>query len=330
MAEAELRELVQQLQAGLHSRAYGSAPAQLARAKQLLLRLDALLPTPTTPPARLALARDTLELGALVSIRLRDPPAFTRYVGQLQPLYAMPAELFGGGSGSGGGGGGGSPVHGNKAKITGLYLLLLLSQGDYAGFHTLLEALAAAHEEDGSDGVGAGERGNGAVEQDPFIQYPVRLERALMEGSYDRVWGETKSERVPSEEFGVFSEVSRASAGAQRCARCCLYTCYGSSRLANPPLSACRFWSALSGRRLRPARSGRMRRCPSPTRRTSSSSTAKAPSSTLPATGAGLCATAASTSRPKLHPTSALTTATTTTAAVARRLALAFSTRASS
>jgi 26S proteasome regulatory subunit N12 len=40
------------------------------------------------------------------------------------------------------------------------------------------------------------------------VQYPVRLEQALMEGSYDKVWGETKGERVPSEEFGVFSEVS--------------------------------------------------------------------------------------------------------------------------
>jgi 26S proteasome regulatory subunit N12 len=39
------------------------------------------------------------------------------------------------------------------------------------------------------------------------VQYPIRLERALMEGSYDRVWGETNSERVPSEEFGLFSEV---------------------------------------------------------------------------------------------------------------------------
>jgi hypothetical protein len=33
------------------------------------------------------------------------------------------------------------------------------------------------------------------------------LEQALMEGSYDRVWGETKKERVPSEEFGLFTEV---------------------------------------------------------------------------------------------------------------------------
>jgi hypothetical protein len=29
-----------------------------------------------------------------------------------------------------------------------------------------------------------------------------------MEGSYDKVWSEMKSERVPSEEFAIFSEVS--------------------------------------------------------------------------------------------------------------------------
>jgi 26S proteasome regulatory subunit N12 len=29
-----------------------------------------------------------------------------------------------------------------------------------------------------------------------------------MEGSYDKVWSEMKGEKVPSEEFAVFSEVS--------------------------------------------------------------------------------------------------------------------------
>ena len=108
----------------------------------------------------------------------------------------------------------------------GLYLLLLLSQGDYAGFHTLLEGLEVAargaavmEEEEGKEGGGdAKMRGAGdgregrakdnPLEDDEFIQYPIRLEQALMEGSYDRVWGETKDERVPSEEYKVFSDVS--------------------------------------------------------------------------------------------------------------------------
>ena len=81
--------------------------------------------------------------------------------------------------------------------MTGLYLLLLLTKGDYAGFHTELEGLEV--EMGGARGAG--------LEQDKYIGYPVKLERWLMEGSYDRVWGATKKEGVPSEEFAVFCEV---------------------------------------------------------------------------------------------------------------------------
>ena len=85
--------------------------------------------------------------------------------------------------------------------MTGLYLLLLLTKGDYAGFHTVLEGL----EVEKGGGTGAG------LEEDKFIGYPVKLERWLMEGSYDRVWGATKRDGVPGEEFGVFSEVGARS-----------------------------------------------------------------------------------------------------------------------
>jgi 26S proteasome regulatory subunit N12 len=45
------------------------------------------------------------------------------------------------------------------------------------------------------------------VEGDRYLGYPVRLERWLMEGSYDRVWKAMKKGEVPCEEFGVFSEI---------------------------------------------------------------------------------------------------------------------------
>ena len=79
--------------------------------------------------------------------------------------------------------------------MTGLYLPLLLTKGDYAGFHTVLEGLEIE------------EAGKGGLDGDGYIQYPVKLERWLMEGSYDRVWAATKKEGAPSEEYGVFSEV---------------------------------------------------------------------------------------------------------------------------
>jgi len=185
MAENELRDLLKQLHQTLQSHNYQQATSLLSRAKVALLKLNALIPSEKTPRHYLQAARETLELGAIISIRLKDPVSFTRYFQQLQPFYALPQEVL--------------PKDGSQmSKVTGLYLLLLLSDGDYAGFHTLLETLEMQARQAG-DGKG--------LEEDVFIQYPIRLEQALMEGSYDRVWGETKSERVPSEEFGMFSEV---------------------------------------------------------------------------------------------------------------------------
>ena len=186
MADKDLKTLIQQLHATKPA-TLPQAPALLSRAKLALLRLNALLPTDSSSPEHLALARETLELGAFLSIRLRDTDAFTRYYQQLQPFYALPAPKSSGSK---------RAKHGNESKVTGLYLLLLLSVGDYAGFHTLLEGLESSEE------------GKEAVEKDEFVRYPVRLEQALMEGSYDKVWSEMKSERVPSEEFAIFSEVS--------------------------------------------------------------------------------------------------------------------------
>ncbi|PNS20569.1 hypothetical protein CAC42_296 [Sphaceloma murrayae] len=198
MAERDLTTLVTQLQSISPSQ-LSTAPQLLSRAKLALLKLQALVPGPQTPTPHLALARDVLETGALLSIRLKDPDSFTRYFQQLQSFYSLPAERWSGASNvatRSTRSGSSQASKGNQSKVTGLYLLLLLSQGDYAGFHTEIERLESAAE---------GHRAR--LEEDEFIAYPMRLEQALMEGSYDRVWGETKGNRVPGEEFGVFSEV---------------------------------------------------------------------------------------------------------------------------
>jgi hypothetical protein len=186
------RELKANLEA-LHSIYTSSSPPKtdtlplLSRNKLLLLHLNALTPTASTPTPLVHMARTALELGALLSIRAKDTDSFTRYYRQLQPFYALPsARLSELGIGDG-----------QKRKVTGLYLLLLLSMGDYLSFHMLLEAL----EVDRTEGEDEED------EEDEYIRYPVRLERALMEGSYDRVWGETKGERVPDKEFAIFSQV---------------------------------------------------------------------------------------------------------------------------
>ena len=189
---SNLPSLVTELRTALELKQFDSVNDLLSRAKRSLLLENALIPTSSTPPQLIPLAREVLECGALASIRQTDAPTFTRYYQQLQPFYdlerhASTGESVGNVSFSGS----------QRSKITGLYLLLLLSMGDSTSFHSVLEGLV---EEASLNGK--------SVEDDPCIKYPVELERNLMEGSYDKVWRETKSERVPSEDFGLFSNVS--------------------------------------------------------------------------------------------------------------------------
>ncbi len=184
MAENELQQIISQLDS-IKANNLSQAPQLLSRGKIALLNLNALVPSEKSQARHLALACHLLELGALISIKLEDTDAFTRYFQQLQPFYSLPPERWSNQVPS---------RTSNQSKVTGLYLLLLLSVGDYAGFHTVLEGLEST-------------QGKEQIEQDQFIQYPVRLEQALMEGSYDKVWSETDRKRVPSEEFGKFSEV---------------------------------------------------------------------------------------------------------------------------
>lgn len=183
MAERTLQQIITQLKG---NPSYDQASSLLSKAKLSLLQLKALTPTSSTPSNLLSLARDVYELGALTSIRARNPDAFTRYVQQLQPFYELPSSQL-------------KPNPDARNKVTGLYLLLLLTQGRYDVFHSELESLSTR--------VGNG--GFEAIEADRYLGYPIKLERWLMEGAYDRVWKAMKKGEVPSEEFGVFSSVSR-------------------------------------------------------------------------------------------------------------------------
>jgi 26S proteasome regulatory subunit N12 len=184
----ELKSLVSDLTNAVNRKQFDTANDLLSRAKRTLLLQNALIPTPSTSPELIILAREILELGALAAIRQTDAPSFTRYYQQLQPFYDLERDATSAKKVD--------PKNSQRSKITGLYLLLLLSSGDSTSFHTVLEGLV---EEASLNGK--------SVEDDPFIKYPVDLERNLMEGSYDKVWRETNSERVPSEDFALFSNV---------------------------------------------------------------------------------------------------------------------------
>ncbi|KAI1363496.1 SAC3/GANP/Nin1/mts3/eIF-3 p25 family-domain-containing protein [Xylaria arbuscula] len=185
MAERALQQIISQLKS--HPNApYNEASKLLSKGKIALLQLKVVSPSPSTPSSHLSLARELYEAGALFSIRAKNAEAFTRYVSQLQPFYELADDAEGSRGGNG---------EGNRNRVTGLYLLLLLTQGRYAEFHSELEALSTRA------------RGNEEIERDRYLGYPIKLERWLMEGSYDRVWKAMKSREVPSEEYGVFSEI---------------------------------------------------------------------------------------------------------------------------
>lgn len=184
----ELKSLVTELNNAVNRKQFDKANDLLSRAKRTLLLQNALIPTPSTSSDLLVLAREILELGAIGAIRQTDAHSFTRYYQQLQPFYDLERDSSSGKKID--------AKSSQRSKITGLYLLLLLSSGDGTSFHTVLEGL-----------VEEASLKEKSVEDDPYIKYPVDLERNLMEGSYDKVWRETNSERVPSEDFALFSNV---------------------------------------------------------------------------------------------------------------------------
>lgn len=118
-------------------------------------------------------ARQVLEVGVLVSIHTGNDDEMNRLVSQLRPFYAPELGL--------------SPSS-NENKILALYLLLLVAKNEIAEFHTELDSLTNP-------------------EEDAFLSYPIRLERWLMEGSYDKVWSAiTQQSQVPAPEFAILAQ----------------------------------------------------------------------------------------------------------------------------
>lgn len=187
---SDLKTLITELHKSLDQKKLDTANEILSRAKRTLLQQNVLFPSTSTSPQVRSQAREILELGAITSLRQMDSASFIRYYQQLQPFYDFERDTSSTSSAKEG------SKTSQRSKITGLYLLLLLSSGDTSQFHTVLEGLIVEASLEGR-----------SVEDDPFIKYPVELERSLMEGSYDKVWRATKSSEVPTEDFGLFSNV---------------------------------------------------------------------------------------------------------------------------
>ncbi|SCU95612.1 LADA_0G16512g1_1 [Lachancea dasiensis] len=121
-------------------------------------------------------ARKILEIGALCSVRNRDFESFQSFSSQLRVFYFSHIPKL--------------EDSENRSKLISLYLLILLSQGDVTRFHSELEFL--------------GKR-LGNMEEDTFLSYPIKVEKWLMEGSYQRAWNLLNNESKV-EEFNIFTQ----------------------------------------------------------------------------------------------------------------------------
>jgi 26S proteasome regulatory subunit N12 len=152
---------------------YATTAQILPKIKVELAKAGLMVPSTEARKDDLLAARHVLEMGVLAAIHTRDEQEINRLVAQIRPFYAKQLGL---------------PHSSNENKLMALYLLLLVSKGEIAEFHTELETLDNA-------------------ETDQFLAYPVRLERWLMEGSYDKVWKAiTEVSEFPSPEFAILAE----------------------------------------------------------------------------------------------------------------------------
>ncbi|VDD80868.1 unnamed protein product [Mesocestoides corti] len=122
----------------------------------------------------LLIARDTLEIGAILSLEKRDMPAFERYMSQLKCYYCdykvnLPESPY-------------------KYELFGLNLLRLLAQGRLAEFHTEVERLTKDE-----------------VSLNAYIKHPLSMEQYLMEGSFHKVF--LSKGNVPSERYNYFIDI---------------------------------------------------------------------------------------------------------------------------
>lgn len=130
----------------------------------------AMLSFPTPTPAQyLEVATMGLELGVLLSVADEDFAAFVRNVAQVKTYYAMSTSS-----------------NDRKCQVLGLNLMYLLVENQLSEFHAELELLSDAEA------------------QNPFVSFPINLERQLMVGSYDEVLN--AGSHVPDTSYQLFME----------------------------------------------------------------------------------------------------------------------------
>ena len=154
-AVAKCRELTQQLATLLEKGNVEAAQPVVKQIKLSLIQFSVLRGSVKRSPqttTELAAAIPALESCIFYSIQTQDDTAFARFFAQLRSFYSMTTAD--------------TP---NRPRILGLNLLRLLVDGELGDFHSELELIPQA------------------LVSSESIQFPIELERSLMEGMYNQV-----------------------------------------------------------------------------------------------------------------------------------------------
>ncbi|SCU86318.1 LAMI_0D01508g1_1 [Lachancea mirantina] len=177
-----LIDLVKGLNVAFSSGDFSSCKQLLGPIKIELLKAHLLVPDLKKADSSdgylndLNICKKVLEVGALCSVGDKDFDGFEGFFSQLRPFYFSTNSTLMNSE--------------NKSKLNSLHLLIVLSQGDVTRFHSELEFLGKRFPN---------------MEEDKFLSYPIKVEKWLMEGSYQRVWDLLRNDSsVP--EFNVFTE----------------------------------------------------------------------------------------------------------------------------
>jgi len=152
----------------------GDVAAATASLQNLKIKIATTPAAERMAPAALAEEREIYEYAVLLSAQSEDKSTeFERHMALLMPYYFDFGALL--------------PPSENRFPILGLNLLRLLAQNRIADFHSQLETMSPE-----------------ALASEP-VQFPVRLEQNMMEGSYTKVL--EMRQNLPLKSYAVFMEM---------------------------------------------------------------------------------------------------------------------------
>ncbi|ODQ79909.1 hypothetical protein BABINDRAFT_36396 [Babjeviella inositovora NRRL Y-12698] len=183
-----LESLTASLYKSYEAKKYEEAAAFLPAIKLHLIKHKLLVPLTNADTTKnhyndLRISKKILEIGAFISINLAEFAQFEQYFIYLKAFYGN-AHI----------------TNMNKdaqvGKIYSLYLLYLLSQGEFSKFHSELELVYNTWPAE-------------VVASDQFLRFPTNLEKNLMEGNYIKIWQlyAADERELPLAEFKLFERV---------------------------------------------------------------------------------------------------------------------------